>query len=120
MEKDPNGLSAHTPGAKLDAGKSRPALVLGGFAPALLEVAGIGSAGASKYSPDGWKSVQNGIERYSDAAMRHWLAHQSETLDPDSGQRHLSHCAWNILAVLTLQIATEKMAQQPEPFSQEM
>lgn len=36
MERDPSGLDPHTPGAKLDAGKSRPVLVLGAFAPALL------------------------------------------------------------------------------------
>ena len=35
MERDPSGLDPHTPGAKLDAGKPRPALVLGAFALAL-------------------------------------------------------------------------------------
>jgi len=38
MERDPNGLDQHAPGAKLDAGKPRPALVLGAFAPALVDV----------------------------------------------------------------------------------
>ena len=38
MERDPSGLDPHTPGAKLDAGKSRPVLVLGAFAPALTNV----------------------------------------------------------------------------------
>ena len=36
MERDPSGLDPHTPGAKLDAGKSRPVLVLGAFTPALI------------------------------------------------------------------------------------
>lgn len=31
MERDPNGLDQHAPGAKLDATKARPVLVLGGF-----------------------------------------------------------------------------------------
>lgn len=35
MESDPHGKSQHDPGAKLDAGKLRAALVLGGFANAL-------------------------------------------------------------------------------------
>lgn len=39
-EQDPNGLDAHTPGAKLDAGKQRPFLVLGSFLPALRRLVG--------------------------------------------------------------------------------
>lgn len=34
-EHDPTGRSAHEPGAKLDAGKPRCGLVLGGFSRAL-------------------------------------------------------------------------------------
>lgn len=34
-EKDPTGRDAHAPGAKLDAGKARPVLVLGGFQKAI-------------------------------------------------------------------------------------
>jgi hypothetical protein len=49
-ETDPNGLDPHEPGAKLDAGKIRPQLVLGGFSRALEEVVKVGTYGANKYT----------------------------------------------------------------------
>lgn len=107
--KDPNGLSAHEPGAKLDLGKTRLALVLGGFAEALQEVGEVGTKGAQTYTDNGWKQVENGIARYSDAALRHWFADlMGEKFDKKSTQRHLAHLAWNVLALLTLTIKEEK------------
>ena len=109
-EHDPNGLAQNEPGAKLDAGKIQAALVLGGFAKALEEVSKVGTFGAKKYSPNGWKSVKDGVNRYSDAMMRHWLAHQSgELIDADSGLSHLSQVAWNALAVLQLSMGVERV-----------
>ena len=102
-EKDPNGLTPSTPGAKLDAGKQRPALVLSGFAKALRAVTEIGTFGARKYTENGWMSVPDGIRRYEDAGLRHKLTRMSgEEFDPESGYLHLAHEAWNILAVLEL------------------
>lgn len=102
-EIDPNGIDAHAPGAKLDAGKLRPALVLGGFSNALLAVTEVGTDGANKYTDNGWKEVANGFARYSDAEARHRLKRESgETTDPDSGSLHLAHEAWNALAKLEL------------------
>lgn len=110
QEHDPNGLAQNEPGAKLDAGKIQAALVLGGFAKALEEVSKVGTFGAKKYSPNGWKSVEDGANRYSDAMMRHWLAHQSgELIDADSGLSHLSQVAWNALAVLQLSMGVERV-----------
>lgn len=103
-EVDPNGIDAHAPGAKLDAGKLRPHLVLGGFANALEQIVKVGTDGAAKYSDDGWKEVKDGEGRYMDALGRHLLALQrGETHDPLSGSPHLAHVAWNALAVLELQ-----------------
>ena len=99
-ESDPNNLSPHTPGAKLDASKPDCDLVFSGFAKALLEVAKVGTFGATKYTDNGWKSVPNGIRRYRSAAYRHLLA--LEFLDKDSNLPHLAHAAWNCLAVLEL------------------
>ena len=102
-EVDPSGIDAHTPGAKLDAGKLRPHLVLGGFANALEQVVKVGTDGAAKYSDNGWKEVKGGPNRYLDALGRHLLALQKgETHDPLSGSPHLAHIAWNALAVLEL------------------
>lgn len=103
VEHDPFGLSAHVPGAKLDAGKIRPALVLGGFARALKEVARVGTYGAQKYTENGWVLVANGVDRYDDAMLRHWLdEHSGVELDRDTELRHAAHAAWNALARLDL------------------
>ena len=100
---DQNGIDQHAPGAKLDHGKPRHGLVLGGFAGALTEVAKVGTFGANKYSDNGWLSVPNGLARYTDAMLRHHFAEAGgEELDEDSGLRHAAHRAWNALAVLEL------------------
>lgn len=101
IERDPNGKDPHAPGAKLDAGKVK-AGVLADFALALTEVAKVGTFGAEKYTRGGWQEVPNAVERYSDAMWRHLLKARHETNDPDSGLTHLSHAAWNALAVLEL------------------
>lgn len=101
----------HVAGAKDDSGKNRVALVLGGFSRGLLAMSKVGTFGANKYTANGWITVQNGIERYEDAMLRHWLAYKGgEKNDPESGLPHLAHCAWNILAVLTLTIMGEENA----------
>ena len=102
-DTDPHGIDQHAPGAKLDAGKQRPALVLGEFANALQTVVEVGTYGAAKYSPSGWLSVPDGEARYLDAAMRHLLAmFGGEALDQESGIEHLAHATWNLLAVAEL------------------
>ena len=114
VESDPNGLSAHVPGAKLDAGKPRPALVLGGFARALLAVTRIGTYGATKYTDNGWQEVPNGETRYDDAKLRHWLTEKSDIeCDPDTQELHASHEAWNALARLDLIIRRKEQQALP-------
>ena len=105
VESDPHGTPQHTPGAKLDAGKIRAGLVLGGFARALREVSAVGTYGANKYTPNGWMHVPNGVERYTDAMHRHLLAEATgEARDPDTEILHAAHAAWNALARLDLMI----------------
>lgn len=109
IEKDPSGRDAHSPGAKLDSGKVRPALVLGGFARALWAVSEVGSFGAVKYSENGWVSVPNGQARYDDADLRHWLKDKmGQETDDDSKLTHLAHKAWNALAVLDLELRKQE------------
>jgi hypothetical protein len=103
IELDPNGKSPNEAGSKLDAGKVRPALVLGGFARALLAVSAVGTFGANKYTDNGWITVPNGEERYDDALLRHWLYDKTgEKEDKDSLLLHKAHAAWNALAELDL------------------
>ena len=105
VESDPHGTPQHAPGAKLDAGKIRAGLVLGGFARALREVSAVGTYGANKYTPNGWMQVPNGVERYTDAMHRHLLSEASgEACDPDTEILHAAHAAWNALARLDLMI----------------
>lgn len=103
-ERDPEGRSPDTPGAKLDAGKVRLGLVLGDFGRALVQVGHVGTYGAKKYSEHGWLQVPNGIERYSDAMYRHLLAESTSATDPETGILHAAHAAWNALARLELML----------------
>lgn len=107
-EKDPNGKNPHEAGAKLDAGKRRDGLVLLGFSRALAAVSTVGTYGANKYTDNGWMSVPNGVNRYTDALLRHILSEASgELTDKDTGLLHAAHAAWNALARLDLMIRGE-------------
>jgi hypothetical protein len=96
---------ATEPGVKLDQGKNRLGLVLGGFPRALRAVGEIGTFGAEKYTDNGWISVPDGEKRYIDAMLRHLLAEfEGEENDPESGYLHLAHFCWGALAVLELRL----------------
>jgi hypothetical protein len=98
-EVDPNGIDAHAPGAKLDAGKPDCSLLLD-FGLALRAVAEVGTYGAKKYSRGGWMQVPDGQNRYTAALLRHLLAESSEPRDKDTGLLHAQHAAWNAIARL--------------------
>lgn len=116
MAADPNGKGQHEPGAKLDAGKPRAAMVLGGFARALWKIAEVGTFGAMKYTDNGWQEVENGEARYDDAGMRHWLLeHMGEQADPESEMLHAAHDAWNALARLDLMLREAERAPRTAP-----
>jgi len=115
-ELDPLGKSQHEEGSKLDAGKLRAGLMLEGFANALLAVSEVTTKGAAKYTPRGWETVPNGIERYTDAMVRHQLKELTgEKYDTDTGCLHAAQLAWNALARLELMIR-ENNEQGKRPF----
>lgn len=91
---------------KYDAGKApvfRGALSY--FPRAISAVAQVSAFGASKYAWKGWEGVPDGVNRYSDALVRHLMYEgEGEVLDPDSGLLHAAHSAWNALARLELLI----------------
>lgn len=105
-ERDPNGVDPHTPGAKLDAGKTPLRRgTLEQFPRALMAVADVSAFGAAKYTWGGWQTVPDGVQRYLDAGARHAaLRAMGESYDMDSGLRHLAQEAWNILAALELEL----------------
>lgn len=111
MEQDPTGRDAHAPGAKLDAGKARPSLIIEGMARAIWAVSEVATFGAAKYTPGGWVEVPQGQERYADAGYRHVLKRaMGERIDPDSEKLHLAHEAWNALAKLDLYLREQEKA----------
>lgn len=107
-EQDPSGRALSEPGTKADAGKDLPWLFQTGFANALAEVAKVTTLGARKYTPNGWASVENGVERYMEGFARHTskLA-QGEVFDNGPGgigTYHKAQMCWNILASLELEL----------------
>lgn len=105
-ESDPNGVSAGTAGAKLDAGKS-PAMqgLIQYFPRACLQVAELSDVGAQKYSWKGWEKVEDGPNRYGNALTRHLLYEEIDgELDADTGKLHAVCVAWNALARLELML----------------
>ena len=101
---------------KHDEGKIRAGLVLGDFSAALEEVCKVGTFGAEKYSAHGWLEVPDASERYTDAMLRHYLAHaQGIATDPESGLPHLAHLAWNALAVLELELRPSMLSKDRFP-----
>jgi hypothetical protein len=102
-EADPNGIEAHAPGAKLDAGKPEAALLLD-FGLALDMVARVATYGATKYSRGGWQHVEDGQHRYTSALLRHLMAEKYSYADSDTDLPHAAHAAWNALSRLELML----------------
>ena len=89
--------------AKKDAGKPRLTLVPHEI---IWDIARIRGFGVEKYpdgGPDNWKRVE--IERYRDAAYRHWLAYLDNPhgVDEESGLPILWHLATNIAFLCELE-----------------
>lgn len=80
--------------AKADAGKPQLTLVPRQI---LFDIACVREYGTKKYGdPDNWKKVE--IQRYKDAAFRHFMAYLDDPKgkDEESGLSHLAHLACNI------------------------
>ncbi len=87
--------------AKADKGKLQLTLVPRQI---IREIAKVRMYGTQKYKdPENWKRVE--IERYRDAAFRHFLAYldDPQSIDEESGLTHLSHLACNIAFLCELQ-----------------
>lgn len=112
-EKDPTGKTIGQPGCKVDAGKA-PVLqgFLHYFPRAVLAVAEISAFGVQKgYAWNSWETVENGINRYGDAEVRHLVKEAIEgPLDSQSQKLHAAHEAWNAMARLELICREEEKA----------
>lgn len=87
--------------AKADAGKPQLTLVPRQM---LFDIARVREYGTKKYKdPDNWKQVD--IQRYRDAAFRHFMAYLDDPdgTDAESGLSHLAHLACNIAFLCELE-----------------
>lgn len=87
--------------AKADAGKPKLTLVPRQI---IFDIAEVREYGNKKYgNPENWKDVE--IERYRDAAYRHFMAYLDNPYgaDEESGIRHLKHLACNIAFLCELE-----------------
>lgn len=85
-------------GIKHDNGKPRLAEMIIDFKEPLQELCKVWEFGANKYSKSNWKLVDNGIDRYSNALLRHLVAEEDKLTDDESGLLHSAHIAFNALA----------------------
>lgn len=91
------------PGVKHDSSKPLLGLMHKEMARALLSVSESTTYGASKYSEGNWLKLDP--SRIADALHRHLNAHERGVeKDPESGLKHLTHAAWNVLALLELEL----------------
>lgn len=89
---------ATEPGRKDDLGKLRFDLLP---AAPVQEIVKVLTFGCAKYGPNNWQNVEDPIERYYAAAMRHLNAWRlGERNDPESGIHHLAHAGCSVLFLL--------------------
>lgn len=93
-------------GIKYDNGKPRLYEMIEDFKNPLIEVAKVWAFGADKYKKHNWAFVDNAIDRYSNALVRHLL--EGDTKDDESKLLHASHVAWNALARLHFILQEQK------------
>lgn len=68
-----------------------------------MELGKVLTFGAVKYEANSWQNVENAIDRYTAAAMRHINAiRQGELYDSESGLLHSAHAACNMMFVTEL------------------
>lgn len=94
-------MTTKTDGIKFDSEKLRMDLLP---FDCLEEIAKVLTYGARKYKPNNWQFVDNAVERYEAALIRHLSAYKrGEINDPESGLSHLSHLACNAIFLIYFQ-----------------
>ncbi len=99
-------------GVKNDQGKPRMSLLFTrALKPAIICLVRVLEYGLEKYpndKDDNWIQVDNGVERYRDAALRHLAESKAgEVFDADSKLRHLGSAACSCLFALAHEIKNE-------------
>lgn len=89
-----------TEGIKYDSGKLRLAEMMQDFRLPLAAVCQVWEFGADKYEKSNWKKVDNAVDRYTNALIRHLMEEDARPYDEESEILHAAHVAWNALARL--------------------
>lgn len=111
LQLEPGEVTPVISGVKYDGGKNRIGLMMQDFGLALIQVANCTTHGAVKYGPSNWLDVEDAEMRYLDAFGRHFMDHVCGIPhDGDSGLPHLAQAAWNLLALLELEIERNGLA----------
>lgn len=87
-------------GTKYDNGKLRLAEMIIDFKIPMEELCKVWEFGANKYEKSNWKKLENPIDRYTNALLRHLLAEEANLVDDESKILHAAHIAFNALARL--------------------
>jgi len=94
-----------TVGKKFDNGKLKWSLLPIESVEAVVEVL---MFGAEKYGERNWINLENGEERFIDAALRHITTHlKGDIIDDESGLLHLQHGATSLLLALWFELNKE-------------
>lgn len=94
---------------KADAGKPKLTLVPRQI---IYDIAEVREYGNKKYgNPETWHDVE--LERYRDAAFRHFMAYLEDPqgVDAESGIEHLKHLACNIAFLCELELERKEFAK---------
>ena len=95
-------------GTKYDDGKPRLGEMIKDFAIPLIELSKVWEFGANKYEKSNWKKLDNPIDRYTNALLRHLVAEEYCIYDNESNLLHATHIAFNSLARLYFILLNEK------------
>lgn len=105
-------------GKKYDSGKSMVGTLCRIFPRALLSIGKCIEFGTHKYpNPANWQLVEGAFTRYQDSLQRHYLKFLAgQERDQETNLLHLSHMAWNCLAILELYLMEHKEEYDKELF----
>ena len=71
--------------------------------PDLEDVVKVYTFGAQKYTPNSWRGLPDGMQRYKAALLRHLVSFENgEEFDKESQLPALAHMAWNAIAMLAI------------------
>lgn len=96
-------------GVKYDKDKPRIGEMILDFKVPLIELCKVWEYGASKYSKSNWKSLNDGVNRYTNAMLRHLIAEEDSLYDEESSLLHAAHIAFNALARLYFILQERKL-----------